>query len=149
MLARLAEKGGTGMNDADFMVAAVCKDIIAASECDATKSEVAYFRKKRVCAKSKIGAYYCSVNVPFGTRFTCDFCLEAELFDLWKQGIITVGSCCGHGQKHGFIQVIGGESVKKMHELGYKQIPVDKHGYGKNCFLPKTFFGSEGGGEDG
>ncbi len=42
-----------------------------------------------------------------------------------------------------------GESVKKMHELGYKQIPVDKHGNGENCFLPKTFFGAEGGGENG
>ena len=136
------------MNDADFMVASVCSDIIYFSENDATKSEIAAFRKKHICDKSKIGDYYCAVNVPFGTRFTCDFCLEAELFDLWKHGVITVGSCCGHGQKQGFIQVMIGESVQKMHELGYIQISEDKRGNGKNCFLPKTFFGAEGGGED-
>lgn len=57
------------MNDADFMVASVCADIIATSQSDTTKSEVAHFRKECVCDKSKIGDYYCAVNVPFGTRF--------------------------------------------------------------------------------
>ena len=31
---------------------------------------------------------------------------------LWKAGVHTVSSCCGHGRVPPYIQVLGGESVK-------------------------------------
>ena len=55
-----------------------------------------------------------------------------------KKGVVTIGSCCGHGRKQGFIQVAP-QYVQKMHDLGYKQLPVDKNGFGQWCFKPKTF----------
>ena len=92
--------------------------------------------KTGACCASTIGDYKCSVQTKRG--FCCDICLEKEIDDLWDNGVRTVGSCCGHGVAPPFIQVLDDESVQKMHELGYVQLPVDKHGNGKNCFSPKS-----------
>ena len=41
-------------------------------------------------------------------------------------------------EKAGYIQVTS-KDVQKMHELGYKQMPVDEYGNGQWCFVPKTY----------
>lgn len=136
------------VDDAQFGIAVTCCDILAAAKSDETKSEVSKFRMENVCRNSKIGQYYCAINVPFGTRFSCDLCLEAELYTLWRNGIHTVGSCCGHGKKNPYIQVASGQSVQKMHELGYEMFQKDDCGNGENCFKPKTIlYLPEGGAE--
>lgn len=98
---------------------------------------LAVFRYDNVCKYSDIGDYKCAVTTTHG--YCCDTCLQHELHELWAAGVITIGSCCGHGRKEPYIQVCNGESVKKMHELGYTKRPTDENGNGGNCFVPKTY----------
>jgi len=96
------------------------------------------FRKELLCSHSMNQEYQCCIVMPWNGK-CCDACLEHELYTLWNQGIITVGSCCGHGGKYrAYIQVLSDDHVQKMHELGYEQIPVDEYGFGQRCFVPKT-----------
>lgn len=100
-------------------------------------------RREFVCVNSQIQEYKCHtpVYLPKNTEkaaFACDLCLKNELYQLnAEHGIQTIGSCCGHGKHRPFIQVAP-EYVQKMHILGYEEIPVDKYGNGKWCFVPKT-----------
>lgn len=65
--------------------------------------------------------------------FICiDKCLEDEIKSLWSKGIHTIGCCCGHNVRCGYIQV-DGLDAEKMVELGYK-CDVDCW----NSFSPKT-----------
>lgn len=52
---------------------------------------------KKYCNQSHLGEYRCSVKNRYG--FFCDLCLEEELLFLYSQGIHTIASCCGHGNK--------------------------------------------------
>lgn len=105
---------------------------------------LAHLRNDACCVDSPIGEHRCNVqiirSVQSGLKpIDCDTCLQDEIYDLnMKKGVVTIGSCCGHGRKQGFIQVAP-QYVKKMHELGYKQLPVDGNGFGQWCFKPKTF----------
>ena len=95
------------------------------------------FRKDTLCDRSFNQQYQCNIQTSHG--YCCDTCLQSELHHLWAIGIITKGSCCGHGGKYQpFIQVLSDDHVKRMIEMGYEQIPVDKNGYGENAFKPKT-----------
>lgn len=87
------------------------------------------------CRKVKIGSDNCSAETMFG--FGCDTCLVAEINRQNNEVKITIGCCCGHGQAQGYIQVRP-ECESKMKEKGYIQLPLDKNGYGKWCFIPKT-----------
>lgn len=97
-----------------------------------------YARQEMLCSKSSIGNYVCGVQTKFG--FCCDGCLETELVRLNNDGIKTIGSCCGHGVLQGFIQV-SPEHIQAMIERGYKQLPIDEHGYAQWCFKPKSVIG--------
>lgn len=66
-----------------------------------------------------------------------DDCLAEEVMHLWMAGIWTIGSCCGHGGGHSFIQV-DPDSVPKMLELGYTKIPERPNGQGAWCFEPHS-----------
>lgn len=91
-------------------------------------------------------------NVPFGSYcyyekipeldICVDKCLVEEIKSLNHQGIKTIGCCCGHGKLDAYIQV-SKNSVKQMYELGYIKKPLNKHGNGKWCFIPKTTFNIE------
>jgi len=48
-----------------------------------------------------------------------DACLKEEILFLWKNGVITDNSCCGHNKISGFI-IVAKESEKIMKALGYK-----------------------------
>lgn len=100
-------------------------------------------RYETQCKNSPIGGHKCSVEIQFMPQseqksICVDTCLQTEIRTLIeKHGICTIGSCCGHGVQQPFIQVTD-HCVKKMIELGYKQLPIDEYGNGKNCFEPKT-----------
>lgn len=97
---------------------------------------LAAFRDDLVCKNSDIGSHACCVKTSHG--YCCDTCLQNELHKLWEVGVSTIGSCCGHGRKLGYIQVTS-KDVQKMHELGYEEYPVAKNGDGQWCFRPKTY----------
>ena len=65
--------------------------------------------------------------------FICiDKCLEDEIKGLWAHGIHTIGCCCGHNIRCGYIQVIDSD-IEKMLIRGYEQDFISF-----NSFLPKT-----------
>lgn len=102
------------------------------------KLTLASLRADFVCKKSEIGAYECCVKTAHG--YCCDTCLQSELHELWRVGVSTTGSCCGHGKKQAYIQVTS-KDVQKMHELGYVRLPDDgsSDGIETYCFKPKTY----------
>ena len=70
-----------------------------------------------------------------------DICISDEIQNLWKQGIKTLGCCCGHGRKLGFIQV-DKTSIKDMEDLGYTHYIYDEKFGGverKDAFIPKSY----------
>ena len=100
-------------------------------------------RYETMCKHSPVQEHKCQVGVHFMPQsqmkpIYVDACLQCEIQDLIrKHGVHTIGSCCGHGVKQGYIQVAE-HSVNKMLSLGYKQLPIDEQGNGVNCFMPKT-----------
>ncbi|MBR4472493.1 MAG: hypothetical protein IKS55_02540 [Oscillospiraceae bacterium] len=106
---------------------------------------LAQLRDSVVCKNSQIGEFKCYVELiesrgpGYDPKIICvDTCLQHEIFELRRIGINTIGCCCGHGRKEAYIQV-SPQSVKKMHELGYEQLPEHDDGQGKWCFKPKTY----------
>lgn len=108
---------------------------------------LAQLRDAAVCVDSPIGEYKCYVpliesrgpgNEP--NVISVDTCLQHEIYELrHEHNVNTIGCCCGHGRKQAYIQV-SPQSVQKMHELGYEQLPELEDGQGKWCFKPKTYF---------
>jgi len=86
------------------------------------------------------GTYGCYV-----TAFICeccnhpvvvDECLRAEIEWLHRQGIRTIGCCCGHGKWSGYIQVLQ-DDCERMEQMGYvRQEPEGD--IGQWCFGPKS-----------
>ena len=94
---------------------------------------------KQKCKRSDIGSYECYEQTSFGKSVDC--CLVDEINWLNNEGIQTIGCCCGHTLKQGFIQVTPGH-VPDMINLGYEQLPIDNDGNGQWCFKPKTILPS-------
>lgn len=123
------------MDKADVMLAY----INMTDDCS-VKYILAEARYELVCKNSKIGSYSCSMRPPFSSNVSeCDYCLEDELFELWKAGIHTISSCCGHGKVPPYIQVLKGDSVKKMEELGYVEIINNCCNTDNKAYRPKTY----------
>ena len=120
----IAEKDNLNFNE--NMVEALCKA-----------------RYETMCIHSPIGEHKCNVKIHFMPQseqesICVDTCLQNEIQELIRQHKIwTIGSCCGHGVKQGFIQVKE-NCAEKMLKLGYRPLPIDRDGNGKNCFVPKT-----------
>lgn len=88
-----------------------------------------------ICKDVKMGSYDVAIPVWYDNRkrvVGIDICLVLEVLELWKKGIVTIESCCGHNQTIGYIAVDSG-CVSQMRDLGYKQI----EGLPANCFTPK------------
>ncbi len=77
------------------------------------------------------GGYYTN---KVGCQVDC--CLVNEIKQLWENGVVTTGSCCGHGLIQGMINVTE-SSVDLMFKLGYELIDVPK-GCWEHSFIPKT-----------
>lgn len=65
-----------------------------------------------------------------------DRCLVEEIQFLWSKGIVTTGSCCGHGIQQGMINVVE-SSVEQMMQLGYAKQDVAE-GFCEHTFIPKS-----------
>lgn len=106
---------------------------------------LAHLRNDAVCVDSPVGEYRCQVEIQFSTQsgrepICVDTCLQHEIHELIrKHNVNTIGCCCGHGRKQAYIQV-SHQSVQKMHELGYVQLPEKEDRQGMWCFKPKTYF---------
>jgi len=87
------------------------------------------------CRKTKYGSYECYEKAKNGADV--DGCLVGEINKLNNAGITTIGCCCGHGKRQGFIQV-SQDCTDKMLDMDYVQIKIDDYGNGKWCFIPKT-----------
>ena len=62
------------------------------------------------------------VTVPGGAVAHCvDYCIVPELKKLWKHGVCTICSCCGHGDVDAAYIRVDALSADKMRELGYVQ----------------------------
>ena len=61
-----------------------------------------------------------------------DACLVSEIWDLWRDGIITNGCCCGHNKTFAYIGV-NDEFINTMLGKGYEQIEGRN-----NEFVPKS-----------
>ena len=138
-----------------LIIAETVTDYIASEELtEEAKHVLAEYRRKTVCAHSKIGEYKCYVPIRFSAQsghcdICVDTCLQDEVFNLIrKRGVTTIACCCGHGRKQGFIQVIE-QDVEDMLMLGYEMLPVDENGNGKWCFKPKTYLCADGERKDG
>lgn len=57
-----------------------------------------------------------------------DSCIAEEVQRLNDAGVITLGSCCGHGAAEPQA-LIDAESVALARGLGYTPIPYDDHSY--------------------
>ena len=99
--------------------------------------EIASSLRQTYCKNIKYGSYDC--YKPTGNGFDADRCLISEINNLNANGIKTIGCCCGHGKKEGYIQVTP-EHLEKMFKLGYEQLPIDENKNGEWCFKPKTVF---------
>lgn len=69
-----------------------------------------------------------------------DSCLADEIEQLWANGIVTTGCCCGHGKGLGFINVRS-DCIDKMIELGYQNYIFNDEFGGverKDTFIPKS-----------
>lgn len=85
------------------------------------------------CVNVDMGSYGAQVSVltPQGKMVGIDICVLPEVFSLWKRGIETVESCCGHGKAHGYIAVIPVHEVA-MVALGYERDPAAPHVFLRN-----------------
>jgi len=92
--------------------------------------------KKCDCENISFGSYVRTIPVWYDARkrvVGIDICIVIEILNLWKLGIITIESCCGHNKSKGYIAV-DEIFITKMLELGYKQ---DKEHELDNIFYPK------------
>ena len=66
-----------------------------------------------------------------GKLISLDACIVVEIMYLWAHGIQTHGSCCGHGDRDGYIWTFEAE---KMKEMGYE--PHPEYPDRNDTFLP-------------
>ena len=70
-----------------------------------------------------------------------DRCILADVKHLWRLGVKTVCSCCGHGNQDSAFIVVDPDESEKMKELGYEEAPP-RYAHCKDCgvfFHPKLF----------
>jgi hypothetical protein len=94
-----------------------------------------YAMKWLWCKSVSFGSYGCYEDTINGA--SVDGCLVGEVNKLLNSGIKTIGCCCGHAKRQGYIQVAP-ESAEAMNNLRYEQLPIDADGNGQWCFKPKT-----------
>ena len=71
--------------------------------------------------KSKIGEMKCCI--PIDETACCDSCIKEEIVFLRNNGVNTVASCCGHGDKKLATIVVEGKlSYTKMKDYKYEEV---------------------------
>lgn len=90
------------------------------------------------CQGVEFGSYDAAVVVPMpdcmqgyrdrrvaaglSPNLTIDACILGDLQELWRRGVRTTGSCCGHGRTFGFVSVAGPDDAGIMRSLGYREL---------------------------
>lgn len=72
-----------------------------------------------------------------GRGICVDACIAREVQDLWREGITTTGSCCGHGAHPAFIGVIDAD-IPRMKAMGYEVAPNPCRPGDEDSFWPKS-----------
>jgi hypothetical protein len=77
------------------------------------------------CVGVEFGTYDTAIPMRManGRMVAIDVCIATEIGRLWMHGVVTMGSCCGHGQMQPTV-VVARESIPKMRELGYENWQV-------------------------
>ena len=91
------------------------------------------------CKNIKMGSFENQSEVvnPFtGKKVSIDNCIIQEVSDLWKKGIKTIGSCCGHNKTVPTIVVPESEN-SKMQALGYKKLYCP---FNSNIYISKKLY---------
>lgn len=98
----------------------------------------AYIKEAGIdCKNSRVGDYKCAVKTRLG--WCCDVCLENELLWLNSQGVHTINSCCGHGNKQLASILVAGENSKQfMGEHGYIEAEIQPGDARMRAYVPKT-----------
>lgn len=87
------------------------------------------------CVNIEMGSYDNQDPYWFkGQLIGLDRCIADEVNSLWKNGIVTTGSCCGHNKVNPMINV-NWKSEGKMNELGY-EFWINQ--FGVKCYNPKN-----------
>lgn len=89
------------------------------------------------CQGVEFGSYDAAVLVPMpdcmrgyrdrrvaaglSPNLAIDACILGELQELWRRGVRTTGSCCGHGKTFGFVSVVRADA-EIMRTLGYREL---------------------------
>jgi hypothetical protein len=102
------------------------------------------------CKNIKIGSYENQIVLTMPKKLVkernvtrpihgIDTCLSEEIKNLWNEGILTTGCCCGHNIK-GVIPYIGVEfeDIPKMKKLGYKVKFNNLRPNDEDSFIPKS-----------
>jgi len=66
------------------------------------------------------------LKVGLSSKVSIDPCIYDEIHKLWKKGITTYGSCCGHNITKSFVNVAEW-NIKQMIDMGYIQNHRDKN----------------------
>lgn len=78
------------------------------------------FNTSEKCNHTKMGKMNCCISIT--KEICCDKCVADEIKYLRSNGINTIASCCGHGNKELAILIVRGtNSREKMLQLGYKE----------------------------
>lgn len=73
------------------------------------------------------------------THIGIDSCIAKEIQELWKQGIVTTGCCCGHNNSNLFSYIgVKKEFIIKMKELNYKTRYNPMRPDDEDSFIPKS-----------
>lgn len=97
------------------------------------------------CRDIAMGSYDACVPLrpPFPVRggvVGIDRCLRSEITELWRLGVITHNSCCGHNLVTGSI-VVHKDSISKMRALGYRAIEHGRPEIFYARYAPPSAFG--------
>lgn len=86
------------------------------------------------CSPETMGTYshHVSVETPWGQIVSVDACMVPELASLWRLGIRTVASCCGHRKGPGFVAAHEADAAR-LDALGYRRCPDAEH-----CHIAQT-----------
>jgi len=69
-----------------------------------------------------------AVKTILGLRQEIDNCILEEIQDLWRKGVITYASCCGHNKINGSI-IIDRKSIPNVKCMGYVEKKNDDYYY--------------------
>lgn len=91
-----------------------------------------------LCVDVGMGSYANqeSLWAPNGRMAGIDRCILDEVTGLWRMGVVTIESCCGHNQTEGYIAVAEGHEPV-MVALGYTR---DKTVDNPRIFAVKTTY---------